>query len=114
MRVIICGGRKFWERARMYQELDRIDSEKRILTVITGGANGADFLAQSWAEARLKHLVVFEAQWDKYGKSAGPIRNEQMLKESGPDLVIAFPGGRGTAHMIAISRRDGVPVLEVK
>ena len=43
----------------------------------------------------------FKADWDKFGRAAGPIRNAQMLREGKPDLVVAFPGGRGTANMVA-------------
>jgi hypothetical protein len=53
----------------------------------------------------------YKADWDTYGKSAGPIRNQKML-DTGIDYVIAFPGGRGTEHMKKIARKAGVTVIE--
>jgi hypothetical protein len=49
--------------------------------------------------------------WKRYGNAAGPIRNQRML-EWGPDLVVAFAGGTGTAGMVALARAAGVPVIE--
>jgi hypothetical protein len=53
-------------------------------------------------------------QYQEYGKGAGPRRNKQMIEEGNPDLVIAFPGGRGTADMINRARAAGVRVIEVQ
>jgi acyl-CoA synthetase (NDP forming) len=59
------------------------------------------------------HVTSFPANWKKHGKSAGPIRNQLMLDVGKPDLVIAFPGGSGTADMIRRARKAGVPVKEI-
>ena len=56
--------------------------------------------------------VVAAIMWTRYGNSAGPIRNCEMLLQA-PDLVVAFKGGKGTAHMVAVARKKGVKVLEV-
>jgi UDP-N-acetylmuramoylalanine-D-glutamate ligase len=58
-------------------------------------------------------VETYEADWDTHGKAAGPIRNKRMLDEGKPDLVVAFPGGRGTANMISQARKAGVEVIEV-
>jgi hypothetical protein len=58
----------------------------------------------------LKRFEI-KANWRKYGPAAGPIRNQQML-DWGPDLVVAFAGGTGTAGMVALARAAGVPVIE--
>jgi UDP-N-acetylmuramoylalanine-D-glutamate ligase len=58
-------------------------------------------------------LEVYPADWKLHGKSAGHIRNQQMLDESKPDIVIAFPGGRGTANMIKRAKKAGVEVFQV-
>ncbi len=55
---------------------------------------------------------MFHAEWMKYGKAAGPIRNARMLAEGKPDLVVAFPGGRGTADMLRRVREAGIEVIE--
>lgn len=54
----------------------------------------------------------FPADWDKYGKRAGYLRNVQMLDEGKPDLVVAFPGGKGTAMMVKLAKERGVRVIE--
>ena len=55
--------------------------------------------------------IVFPAEWDKYGVSAGPIRNQKMIDEGKPDLVFAFPGGRGTTDMIRRAAVAGIRVV---
>jgi len=70
-------------------------------------------LAQEWAEARGVPCEVYLANWAELGRKAGPIRNQQMLDEGRPTLVVAFPGGRGTADMIRRARSAGVEVIEI-
>ena len=110
-RIIVCGGRDYNDE----EKVDEILSEFVTVgdTVVSGGAKGADTLAFRWSMAQDGvGSEVWKAEWDKHGKAAGPIRNEQMLR-SGADLVIAFPGGRGTDHMIKIAKKAGVEVYEV-
>ena len=109
MRVLVCGGRNYRDRDRVFQVLDSIEPS----VVIHGGARGADQLAGAWAKERQVSCKTYPAQWDRYGKSAGFRRNEQMLNEGNPDLIIAFPGGNGTAHMMRIARQRGYEVTEI-
>ena len=67
-------------------------------------ARGADRFAQEWANANGVAWIVYDANWTKHGRAAGPIRNQQMLDEGRPTLVVAFPGGRGTADMVRRAR----------
>jgi hypothetical protein len=113
MRVLICGGRDFTDYERLRRVLDKSLYIDGITTVIHGGAQGADACADVWAKQSYIPVKCYPAQWDKYGRSAGPVRNQQMLDEGKPDLVIAFPGGAGTANMIKIARRAGIDVLVV-
>jgi hypothetical protein len=53
------------------------------------------------------------ADWAGLGRKAGPLRNERMLHEGKPQLVVAAPGGRGTSHMTHIAREAGVEVIEI-
>lgn len=112
MRVLVCGGRKYRDRQRLYLELDRLHKAKGIDTVIQGGAAGADALARDWCAERMVSYLNFPANW-KLGLSAGPIRNSQMLKEGKPDLVVAFFGGDGTKDMVSKARRAGVAIMEI-
>ncbi len=109
MRVLVCGGRDYSDAETVRQSLDMV----RATTIITGGARGADELGLKEASRRGTASMVFCADWQKHGKVAGPIRNQQMLDEGKPDLVMAFPGGRGTADMVRRAKNAGVPVMEI-
>jgi hypothetical protein len=108
-RVIVCGGRDYSDKAAIYRALDGLESDA---VIVHGGARGADRLAGEVAALQGRWQESFPANWAEHGKSAGPRRNIAML-EAGADLVIAFPGGKGTAHMVKIARQAGVPVVEV-
>lgn len=113
MRVLVCGGRNFCDRAFLYDTLGTLHDQHRFTTVIIGGAPGADKLAHHWAGVMGLSTEVYRADWDKYGPAAGPIRNGLMLANGHPELVVAFPGGKGTANMADLARRAGVRVIEV-
>lgn len=112
MRVLICGGRNFAERDVLFTLLDRIKDAD--LMICNGGAPGADSLSTKWAEQEKVPHFVFHAKWNTYGKSAGPIRNQKMIDEFKPQLVIAFPGNTGTTDMIRKARKARIPVVEVR
>lgn len=127
MKILVCGGRDLtdwsWFRDRMEEiasecfprlEEDEYGNFLYGVKIITGGARGADRLAYNWAVVNWTDYQEFPADWQKYGKAAGPIRNQQMLDEGKPDLVVAFPGGRGTADMVLRAKLAGVPVIEVQ
>ena len=95
-----------------------VENKDEHITMIAGEASGADFLAKVFALDEYGDIEAvsykgFPADWKKHGKAAGGIRNQQMLDEGKPDLVIAFPGGTGTADMIRRARKAGVEVVEV-
>jgi hypothetical protein len=70
-------------------------------------------LAGAWARSQYGvQEVACRANWYLHGKGAGHERNARML-ELGPELVVAFPGGRGTANMIARAERAGVEVMRI-
>ena len=110
-RILICGGRDYTDYEALSAWLDQFSGETPITVVIHGGALGADSMAERWAQTRGVAVLRFDADWQKHGRAAGPIRNKQMLDEGKPDLVLAFPGGRGTANMIEQSKARGVPVI---
>lgn len=111
--VLVCGGRDYADRDYLYQYLDQLRQEVSLRRLIHGNARGADSLAAQWAQDRSIPTRAFPADWKKYGKSAGFRRNEQMLREGKPDLVVGFPGGKGTGHMLQLARQAGVTVQEV-
>jgi hypothetical protein len=111
--VLVCGGRDYDNQALVDETLDALCETVTVALLVNGGATGADRCASAWAVKRGVSLQMFHANWVTEGNRAGPLRNERMLKEAEPDLVIAFPGGRGTAHMVCIARAAGVRVIEV-
>jgi predicted Rossmann-fold nucleotide-binding protein len=110
MKVLVCGGRDFADFAMLSEEMMRLLAERDVDAIIHGGARGADSMAGEFANATGIEEIVFPADWKKYGRRAGPIRNQQMLDEGKPDLVVAFPGGRGTADMVERARAAGIEV----
>jgi len=114
--ILVCGGRAFADRENLTAVLDRLREDCPALRVMHGGGFGADALAGAWAALRGVPCDVYPADWRK-GRRAGPMRNERMLArlrlETAP-LVVAFPGGRGTADMVRRAKAAGVNVLEVQ
>jgi hypothetical protein len=111
MRVLVCGGRDYEDRAALFAVMDGLREE--ISAVITGGAGGADRLAHIWACRNDAKPEKYMAEWDRYGRAAGPIRNQRMIDEGKPDLVVAFPGGRGTSDMVRRATAAGIPVRAI-
>jgi predicted Rossmann-fold nucleotide-binding protein len=122
MRVLVCGGRTYYDRVKVFSVLNDLLKQHGSLTVIEGGTNGADALAREWCmRARRSkelrgylELIEVPADWKAHGKAAGPMRNEAMIEHHKPDLVVAFPGGKGTADCVARARKAGIEVMEVE
>lgn len=110
LRVLVCGGRKYGDSLAVTRTLDGIAATEGLALLIEGGAMGADRLAAYWAEARGMPCVRMSALWSAYGKQAGPIRNGWMIALLQPDIVVAFPGGTGTADCVRQARAAGIPV----
>jgi hypothetical protein len=113
-RVLVCGGRDYDDRDQLFRILDAAHVANPIVCLIHGAARGADSLAADWALDRDVLCNAYPADWDRDGKAAGPIRNQRMLDEGKPHIVIAFPGGRGTADMIRRAEKADIPVVRVK
>jgi len=111
--ILVTGGRDFRDKGKLNAVLCGLDRHYGFTTLIHGGASGADTLAGMWAKEWGLTVLVYLADWAKHGPKAGPIRNQDMLERGKPDLVIAFPGGRGTADMVRRAKAAGVPVHEV-
>ncbi len=111
-RVIVCGGRQYKDRATMFATLDGLHALTPIGQLVQGGCRGADGMAANWANSRRVPIYLIEAEWEQYGRQAGPMRN-QKIAELGADLCVAFPGGRGTADMVRRATKFGIPVLSI-
>lgn len=117
MRVLVCGGREFGigkpdQWLFMFRTLAAAHDKHYFTSLIEGGAPGADAGARTFAEQSSIPVVTYYANWRAHGRRAGPIRNQRMIDEGKPDLVIAFPGGRGTADMVRRAKAAGLQVVE--
>lgn len=110
MRVLVCGGRYYEDRAAVFAALDAIHALTPIHVIVEGGARGADALAGSWARVREVSNWRVPADWSRHGNAAGMLRNGRMLEMCTPDVVLAFPGGAGTADMVRQAKAAGVEV----
>lgn len=111
MRVLVCGGRDYTNKDKIFSVLDKLHAENLIDCIIEGEAPGADTIAKQWALLNDVELYRVPAEWDKYPKgSAGPIRNQKMLDMYQPDIVLAFGGKIGTPDMIRRSLEQGIKV----
>lgn len=108
--VIVTGGRDFLDYERVKRTLSLFD----IGLLIHGDCSGADALAKRYAIEHNIMQVPVPAQWNKYGNSAGPIRNREMLEKYPNAVVLGFPGGRGTHNCLTEARLRHHLVLEVK
>lgn len=113
-RVIVAGGRDFSDEKYLNESLEALREEYLEIEIVSGHANGADKLAEEYAKRLGLELKVFPADWKKYGRAAGPIKNKEMLEYilEGDPIVVAFWDGqsRGTKDMISKAKEAGVDV----
>lgn len=110
MKILVCGDRNSSDWSLIKRTLDGLD----ISLLIEGGSKGVDRLAGFYADLNGIPHVTMPAQWRYYGRKAGPLRNQWMIDYLKPDLVVAFPGGRGTRNMVELANKVGIPVKEIK
>lgn len=119
MRILVCGSRTYPLDFIMPAILGAYRSEASELTIIEGGARGADSHASTWACVHGVDIVTYTAEWERHGKAAGPIRNQEMLDRGKPDLVLAFVDkplaeSKGTADMVRRAEAAGVPTYVIE
>jgi len=122
VKVLVCGGRNFNNYELLKKELDEILDKHfsgymvNQTYVISGMTKGADSLAVDYANERGMKVLKFPADWGKYGSKAGPIRNQQMIDEGHPNLVVAFPSihSRGTYDMIRRAEKHNIKTIVIK
>jgi len=129
--VLVCGGRNYSNKSSVDTVLDGMYETHGAIRLVQGGATGADKLAREWCARqtyKLHSMVNVPADWNDvshpkavirmrngkpYNAAAGPIRNQRMLDENPIDVVLAFPGGRGTADMVKRATAAGIHVETV-
>lgn len=120
VRILVCGSRTFSHPVVVASELAFVSTYYNgNIMIIHGAAPGADTLADEWAKAVGKEIEAYPADWKRYGKRAGFLRNTQMLEEGRPDRVVAFVDkplaeSKGTKMMVDIACTGGVPCLVVE
>lgn len=122
MNILLCGSRDWNDFITIKTYLEKLNNSdnqiQKPITIIHGGCKGADSIA-GYIAAQLGFQVrVYKADWSKYGKAAGPIRNQQMLDEGKPNLVVAFHNAledsKGTLDMVTRAKKIGIDVIIIK
>lgn len=115
IKVIIAGTRDFNDYALLKKDVDYFlqDFNPNKIEIVSGNARGADKLGERYAKEHNLPVKLFPANWDKYGKRAGYLRNQEMANYS--DMLIAFwdEKSKGTRHMIDIAKKQGLTVIVV-
>jgi hypothetical protein len=109
MRVLVTGGRAFADAPFVWSVLDRVHAAGPVTVLVHGGARGVDSMAGAWAAARGIAEERHPADWGAHGRFASLIRNAAMVATR-PDLVVVFPGGRGTGHTRHLAETAGLAV----
>jgi hypothetical protein len=122
LKILVCGSRDWAKPLLIHTLLDGFLANYEALTIIHGAARGADDAARVWAQACPSRVteLAFPADWATHGKAAGPIRNQQMLDQGRPELVLAFKDNfnwqldrGGTENMVKIAHKAGIPTYVV-
>jgi YspA, cpYpsA-related SLOG family len=114
MIVLVCGGRSFTRYETVERYLDMLNALHGFTRVIHGAEpKGADRCADQWAGFNRIDCRKFPAEWSVYRKGAGPLRNARMINEGQPDLVVAFPGGKGTGNMKMQAEQAGIKIIDL-
>jgi len=116
MRIIVTGGRDYKDDLMVYHILSSLGP-----TVLGVGdcPTGVDSFVRHWvnrldSDGRKPVFTVYKADWEKFGKAAGPIRNGDMIRDMAPWFCLAFPGGKGTEDCVNQCKKAGIPVLRVE
>lgn len=110
MRVIIAGSRNYTNYLELVSFCDQVLSGTESIEIVSGTARGADSMGEKYANERGYKISRFPADWNKYGKSAGYVRNKEMADYA--DGLIAFWDGqsKGTLHMINLAKEKSLMI----
>lgn len=113
--VLVCGSRDYDDHKFIFEQLNILFLKYGIKKIISGGCSGADSLAEKYAKNNNLPITIIKANWKKYGKKAGPMRNKKMIKLK-PNIVVAFSSKHyltpGTKNMVSLAEKKGIKVLE--
>ena len=111
MKLMICGSRSIYNASLIFSEINKCVQENNFqdITVIEGEAKGVDTVARLWAERYSHSIESYPADWNKYGKAAGYIRNEIMVKACDFCLILWDGNSKGTKHDINLCKKLNKP-----
>lgn len=109
-KVIIAGGRDFNDYTKLKEFCDKVLINQTEIEIVSGGAKGSDRLGEQYAKDKGYSLKIFKADWDKYGKGAGMLRNTDMANYA--DALIVFWDGesKGTKNMLKQAKGKGLKI----
>lgn len=109
MRVVISGTRTITD----YTQLEKAIKQSGFLIteVVSGHCRGVDIMGEEWAKNNGISIKIFPADWNKYGKSAGPIRNKQMAEYAEAAIILWDGNSRGTENMISLAKLNNLKVF---
>ena len=114
MIIIVTGGRNYNNKSFLFKALSDIHKYNNIDMLVNGGAKGADDLSSEWAIENHVPLKIVNAEWDKYGKSAGMKRNRLMLVRYPEATVVDFKGGNGTNGCVEMALSKQMKVIDLR
>ncbi len=119
MKVLVIGSRGFDDYELLKETLDDLLSNASDIEIVSGGAKGADSLAERYAKEKGCSCRVFPAEWSKYGKSAGYLRNAEMhryISKYKERICIAFWDGisKGTQHSFSLAEKYQNPLKVIR
>lgn len=112
MKTIISGSRNITDFSIVKDSIEK--SGFKISTVISGTARGVDSLGERYALENNIELMLFPADWDRYGKAAGHIRNKQMAEVADALIVIILDDSRGSTDMLETARKKNLQIFVKK
>lgn len=113
-KACVTGGRDFEDEPFVHKVLTAAWRKFRFKELVHGSASGVDTFADNWCKKNGVKAIPYPADWDEHDLAAGRIRNAEMWNQERFELLIAFPGNRGTSHMTNLCRTVGIRRLIVR
>ena len=112
MKLIIAGSRNIIDKEKVFNIIKENTKEWSITEIVSGNARGIDRIGEEYAKKNNILIKYFPAEWDRYGRSAGYIRNAEMAKYADGLLAIWDGESKGTKHMIEIAKKYELSIIK--
>lgn len=113
MKLIVAGSREIIDEEFVSGWLDKMNCALNISEVVSGTCRGPDTFGEDWARENWVHIKRFPANWDEFGRAAGPIRNREMAKYADVAIVFISQGSRGAKNMMEEMIKERKPVMVI-